>query len=145
MSDITIAFEDLRDFRKALRSISKDLPKELRLTLKAAMKAAAEAAERLYDRRYQSHSGRTRGSIREQATQTAAGVAFGGARYPWVPGQEFGSNKFAQFSPWTGRPPGGGGSAGRFIFEAVREEAEPVAKDIMERFSALARQAYPEP
>lgn len=143
MNDITVAIPDLKKYRVALRAVSKELPKQLRLILKEAVTAAADEAQRLYDQNYTSRRGRTRGTIRALATQTSAGVAFGGARYPWVPGQEFGSNKYKQFSPWAGNAPGGGGK-GKAIFPAVRSQAEPVAKVILERFNDLAHEAYPE-
>ena len=148
-----IEIEGLASFRKALKSISDDLPKMLQKELKEAAESAAERARVLYRKNY-TRSGGKRGSsgaskhtvdtIRAAATQTGSSVKFGGVRYPWAAGQEFGSDRFKQFSPYTGKGPGGRGSWGRAIFPAVRDEREATTADIQRRFDDLARRAYPE-
>lgn len=143
-----VAVEGLAAYRRALKSIAVQLPKDLQKQLKAVAETAAARARSNYQRRFQS-SRRTRkgtaDTIRALATQTGASVAFGGARYPWVPGQEFGSDKFKQFAPWSGPGPGGHGSAGRVIYPAVRDEQEATMTDVQHRLDELARSAYPDP
>lgn len=162
--DVGVAIEGLTEFRRALKSVSDDLPKMLQAELKQAAESAADRARRRYAQQFGAGSGRrktvttsasgkrstrtrkgTAGTIRATATQTGASVAFGGARFPWVAGQEFGSNRYRQFFPYTGRGPGGKGSYGRVIFPAVRDEIEDTEADLLERFNTLAKRAYPEP
>ena len=162
--DVGVAIEGLAEFRKALRAVSADLPKRLQAELKQAAESAAERARRRYAQNFGAGSGRrktvtvsasgkrstrtrkgTAATIRAVASQTGSGVAFGGARFPWVAGQEFGSNRYRQFFPYTGKGPSGKGSWGRVIFPAVREEAPAVEKDLHRRFDALAKRAYPRP
>ena len=152
--DVGVAIEGLAEFRKALRAVSDDLPKMLQAELKQAAESAADRARSRYAQNF-TRSGGKRGSsgaskhtidtIRATATQTGASVAFGGARYPWAAGQEFGSNKMRQFFPYTGKGPGGRGSWGRNIFPAVRDEVKSTEADVQRRFNDLARKAFPEP
>lgn len=152
--DVAIAIEGLSDFRRALRRVSDDLPKLLKEQLKAAAEQAATRAHSRYVAQYSRSSGKrgasgaskhTADTIRATATQSGSGLLFGGARYPWVPGQEFGSDRFKQFAPYTGVGPGGRGSMGRVIFPAVRDEAEGTERTLLAGFNDLARHAYPEP
>lgn len=152
--DVGIAIEGLTEFRRALKSVSDDLPEMLQKVLKEAAESAAGRARTRYAQNFTRSPGKrgasgaskhTIDTIRATATQTGASVAFGGARFPWAAGQEFGSNKYRQFFPYTGRGPGGKGSWGRGIFPAVREELESTEEGLQEQFSDLARRAYPEP
>lgn len=161
--DVAVAIEGLSDFRRALKAVSPELPKMLHQELKQAAESAAARARRRYAQNFGAGSGRrktvtvgaggrrsvrtrkgTAASIRAVATQTGSGVAFGGARFPWVAGQEFGSLRYRQFFPYTGMGPGGRGSWGRVIFPAVRDEVADTEADLRTRFDALARKAYPE-
>lgn len=149
-----VAIEGLAAFRRALKSISDELPKMLQKELKQAAESAADRARSRYARQFTRSGGRrgasgaskhTVATIRAAATQTSASVMLGGARYPWAAGQEFGSNRFRQFFPYTERGPGGKGSWGRVIFPAVREETANTEADVQRRFDALAKRAYPDP
>ena len=151
--DTAVAIEGLAEFRRALKHVSSELPKMLQKELKQAAESAADRARTRYTQNFRRSGGRrgasgaskhTAATIRAAATQTSASVMFGGARYPWAAGQEFGSNRYRQFFPYTGRGPGGRGSWGRVIFPAVRDEAEQTEADIKRRFDDLARRAYPE-
>ena len=151
--DVAVAIEGLADFRRALRAVSDDLPKMLAKELKEAAESAAERARGRYAQNFTRSVGKrgasgaskhTVNTIRAASTQTSASVAFGGARYPWAAGQEFGSNKLRQFFPYTGKGPGGKGSWGRVIFPAVRDEVESTEADVQRRFNDLARRAFPD-
>lgn len=138
-----IAIEGLTEFRNALRKINGEIPKMLREELKEAGKAAEFTAIRNYARRFTSRRGATVDSIKLRATPTSVALAFGGARFPYAGGQEFGSNKFRQFYPYAGSI--GRGGAGRVIYPAVREEGEQMIEELHERFNKVARTAYPDP
>lgn len=149
--DFGVKVEGLPEFRRALRKLGKELPKELKQIMKAAAERGVSRARRLYEGQYPlQHStrrstGRTASKgIRVASSQTGAGIRFGGARYPYLLGQEFGSNKWPQFRPWTGPGPGGAGSMGRAIYPAARAEADAAAGQAVRGFDRLARRAFPD-
>lgn len=74
-------------------------------------------------------------SIRATKTQNGAGVAFGGAAYPFVGGAEFGSYRYKQFKPWRGN----GSDAGYFVYPAIRQDSDEIAETYMERLDDLMR------
>lgn len=117
----TVHITGLRETVRALRRVDRELPKMLRKEANAAAEGIVRDARRRYALRYTSRSGRTVNRIRARSTQTKARVVFGGARYPWAPGQEFGSNRVRQFSPWSGPARSGSGSQGHFLYPAARE------------------------
>lgn len=116
--------EGLRDLARDLKRVEPALAKKLQRANKAAAEHIASAARGRYVAKHPSRSGKGAASIRGLASQSRAQVAFGSARAPYVVGQEFGSNRFRQFSPWSGKGPGGRGSEGNFVYPAIRAEAE---------------------
>lgn len=110
----------LRETRRALRQAGGDMPKMLRGEMNTAAQHIVSDARSRYARIFNSN-GRTVNRIRVLSTTSTGRVAFGGKKYPWAHGQEFGSQKYPQFSPWSGPSPGGGrGSAGKFLYPAAR-------------------------
>ena len=138
-ADLPVRVEGVRELSSALRKIDKDLPKQIRDAAKAAAGVIASEAARRYTRRYRIRSGRTVRTIKARATQRSARITFGSKRIVWDKGQEFGSDKFPPFAPWTGKGPGGVGSKGRFLFPAARDHRAAFADDIERRFGAIAR------
>lgn len=125
MGDIQVTgVEGLRDLARDLKRVDPVLAKKLQQANKTAASHVADEGTRRYSAQYERRSGRGAGSIRALATAQRAQVAFGSDRAPYVAGQEFGSNEFRQFYPWTGKAPGGKGSMGRFIYPAIRSEAD---------------------
>ena len=120
MTEFRFEIEGLDDFRRDLRRLSKDAPKAMTRAGKRAAQLVAPRVQAAYARRYRQRSGRGARSIRAVATQRGAGVRIGGARAPYVVGQEFGSNKYRQFAPWSGPSASGRGSAGKFLYPTIR-------------------------
>ncbi len=127
----------VREFVRDLKSVDASLPKELRLENRALAGALLPRVQGAYREYYpkagsRSRPGRRRttatGGIRVVATQKSSGIRIGGARYPYLPGQEFGSNRYRQFAPWTGLGPGGHGSYGRFLFPTIRRAMPQVER-----------------
>lgn len=145
----TVAIEDLARFRAGLRQFGREAAKELQRLLQAAAQRALPRAQARYRSQFHTGTGQgkhTEDTLAARASQTGAALAFGGAKFPWGPGQEFGSNRYRQFFPYTGKGPNGKGSWGRVIFPTVREEAEPIARDLEPALEALARRtAFPDP
>lgn len=137
----TVRVEGLRETQRAFRRIDRRLPKRLRVASNNALRLVVTEAQRRANDRFTSHSGRTRGSIRAQSSQTSARVVFGGKRFPHAGGLEFGSNRFAQFSPWSGPGPGGAGSAGWFLFPAARAEKARFRDALARELRVVANEA----
>lgn len=152
--DMGFAIPGLRAFRNELRKMEAGLPKELQRANKEFATRMVPLVRAEYARHFpkqgsqrrsrRQRAGRTMDQVRARATQTTAAVAIGGARYPHMLGQEFGSNRYKQFAPWTGRAPDGRGSAGRFLFPTIREEAPELVKEYGEVVSRVASGAFPQ-
>ncbi|MGE3414113.1 MAG: HK97 gp10 family phage protein [Dehalococcoidia bacterium] len=76
----------LKEFRRNLRAMDKNLPKGLRLAGNAAAQIVVDTARPRVPRL----TGRAAGSVRASSTQGAARVSGGGARVPWYPWLDFG-------------------------------------------------------
>jgi len=126
--DVTGA-EGLRDLVRDLGRIDPALKKEIQKMNKAVAKTVADKAVTKYEQVFTWRTGRGSASIRALASQTRAQIAFGSARAPYLVGQEFGSIQYPQFGPRSGGGPTktrlgkDWGSAGRFVFPTIREEA----------------------
>lgn len=134
----------LREFRAQLRALGGDWTKRLRKVNSNVAKQASAAIKSAYSAQFPRRSGAGASSIRAQAGQTDAAVAFGGSRAPYVVGQEFGSNRYAQFRPWTGRGPGGKGSRGRFAYPTLREMTPDIKEQHGKEIDDLFREAFPD-
>ncbi len=145
--DMRVAIPGLREFRNELRRAGDGAEKGLQRENKRFAEALVPEVQRAYQSYYprptsrprrRRRGGRTVEAIRARATQTSASIVIGGARYPHMLGQEFGSEKFRQFAPWTGPSPSGRGSAGRFLFPTMRERVP----DHIERYGDAVMAAY---
>lgn len=125
----------LKELRAQLKRVDADLPKQMQRENKAFAQRVVPKVQSAYTAAYPKANSKSRpnrrrkntvNAIRAVATQTSSGVRIGGARYPHMVGQEFGSYKFKQFAPWTGPGPGGRGSRGRFLYPTVRGEVPRV-------------------
>jgi len=121
----------LEEFRKALRTMDKQLPRELRKANKNAAEVVASAARS----RAESQGGvqaKTAPSVKAAAEARHAKVSLGGARYPFALGANFGAghNKprstsrgavlgWNQFPAWGGNQVTGGAND-MFLYWAIR-------------------------
>ena len=141
--ELEVAIPGLTAYRRGLNKIDKSYGKRIgQINKRAAQKVASNAASR-YSALHTRISGRGVKSIRASAAQAAARVKIGSARTPYIVGQEFGSNKYPQFRPWSGQMPGGKGSVGKFLYPAVREETPDLIDAYLKELDDLAREAYP--
>lgn len=61
----------------------------------------------------------------------------GGTTKQLWPGQEFGSSRFVQFAPWSGRE--GRGSRGKFIYPTLRAMQPFIVNEWQEAFNKILR------
>ena len=144
MSD-PVYFVGLDEFVRDLRRVDRQLPRQVAKVMRRAAKTAEASARRRYTSRYkQGTSNRSTRSVKgitAFASSSAAGIKFGGPKRPWLPGQEFGSNKYPQFRGWTGKGPNGQGSWGRFVWPAAREVLDDASDDLIDELLAIYRGA----
>jgi hypothetical protein len=142
------AIVGISQFQRELRAIDSKLPKELQKANKAFAQRLVPSVRSAYSRHYPKPTPkvrrRTRRSrvrtidgIRAVARQTSAGIAIGGARRPHMLGQEFGSDRYPQFAPWTV-------GEGRFLYPTVGEEAPKLVAEYGKVLMDVSRQAFPD-
>lgn len=144
----------LRELRNELKRIEPGLQREMQRENKAFAARMVPKVQAAYSAVYPKANSKSRpnrrrkntvNAIRAVATQTSSGIRIGGARYRYMLGQEFGSNKYPQFRPWTGPGPSGRGSEGRFLYPAIRAEMPNVLRryrsEVMDKVFA---KAFPE-
>lgn len=138
-----IFVKGLDDFRKGLRKLGPEYQKKLGQANKRAAQAVVDRAVALYGQRYTVRRGRVIKTIKALAQARAAKVRLGSNSVPQALGQEFGSNRLAQFKPWSGPAPGGVGSRGHFFYQAIREETPKLAETYLDLLDEVAKGAYP--
>ncbi|MEV4846137.1 HK97 gp10 family phage protein [Micromonospora matsumotoense] len=128
----TIAVSGLKEFSKGLRQLDSDLPKALRLAMNAAATLVIDYAVPKIPRR----SGRAAATLKAKSTRTAARIAMGGKRAPYMPWLDFGGKVGPNRS--VSRP---FLKDGRFVYKGLAERREQIT-DVMERgIRDVARQA----
>ena len=142
MADETIRIDGLDDFRKGLRKIDGALGKRIGQINKATGEKVASKARATYSNFYTTRKGRVPKSIKSSAAQREVKISLGRESVPYALGQEFGSNKYRQFFPWTG-PSSKGGSAGRFFYPTIREETPGLVKEYLEALDDVGKEAFP--
>lgn len=119
----------LKEVQKALKAIDKDLPKGLRTEFLVVARAVVGTAQRDVPRR----TGAAASSIRPRASQTGAGIAFGGNAAPYFPWLDFGGSTGKGHRPgvkdsgsvkrdWLGNPAG----EGRYVYPAIRAHEDDI-------------------
>lgn len=132
-----IRAEGLRQFRNDLRQAGSHFPKEMqRANKRVAFDLIVPAAkQRAASRPHPRPGSKLIGTIRATATQTSAAVNMGGARTPWNFGQEWGSDRFAQF-PSKNR-------SGYILYPTVKERREEIHEAYVDVLDDLSAQAFP--
>lgn len=96
-----VQIKGLREFRNAVRKVDTSMPKDMGRALK---EISTDIVEKTRERA-QGLPGKAKDSFRgltARSDQTAAKVTLDATRYPTLLGDEFGSLRFTQFSPWLG-------------------------------------------
>lgn len=127
---------DIRKTRRELRKLSKEYRKAMDKNLKAAVKPIADDAKRRYRAIYAAKRGRGRRSkgsqrgIRSGQLRGSPAVFLGGQRYPYLQGQEWGSDFYPQF-PARRPSKSGRGSDGNFWWPAIEDGRDTARKKII--------------
>lgn len=134
-SDQGVRVQGLNELNKALRELGgRELQKELKdVGLSVAKKVANDAQGKAMS--LGGVAAKVAPSIRAQASNTGAGVTFGGNAYPFAGGSEFGSLKYTQFQPYRGND----SNAGYYVYPAIRSNADTIADEYLDAIYDLAR------
>ena len=143
MTAFKLAIGGLKDFRNDLKALSRNAPKVLQRANKQVAEAVAPSVRAAYARQYRQRTGRSAKGIRAVATQTKAGVRIGGARRPYMLGQEFGSRRFKQFRPYVVSRRGRGGR-GYFLYPTIRKMGREIVDIYWAAMDREFRKTYPE-
>lgn len=134
-------FVGLREFVGDLRKIDRQFPRDIAKAMRGAAKTVERESRSEYQRIFrQGTSGRSTRTVKGIAafgSNRQAGIKFGGSKRPWLPGQEFGSDKYKQFRPWSGKAPGGRGSHGKFVYPIIRREIDTVTDELADEMSRI--------
>lgn len=145
MDLIRIDVTDLKRFNRELTALGlKDFEAGLRPVLYAFAATEATRVRARYREYYPTVDGHGSASILPFATGSRAGISIGSARAPYMIGQEFGSYRYRQFSPWTGLAAAGIGSRGRFLYPQLREDRDELIEGIADRIFDIVSVAFPE-
>lgn len=82
----SVQIDGLREFRRNLKELDKDLPKALRVALNDAADIIVSSARP----KVRKASGRARSTVKARSTQSKARVVGGGRRAPYYPWLDFG-------------------------------------------------------
>jgi hypothetical protein len=144
VTEVDIRVSGLNELVRNWRAIYPQLPRLIRDNNRKFANRLVDPIQQRYDRRYPRVSGQGRRTVRATAAAARASLVIGGARAPYMPGQEFGSDKYPQFRPWTGRAPGGRGSRGRFLYPVIREEMPGLVDEYYDSLMGALGVAFPE-
>jgi len=139
-----IRVRGLRELIRDLRALDDGaLGREVRGVNLSFARRIVPMVQARYSSLYPTVDGGGAGSIRATAGVDRATVVIGGASAPYMPGQEFGSNRYRQFFPWTGKAPSGVGSVGRFLYPVLREEVPDLMDEYVEAIDQVLSRAFP--
>ena len=148
----TVQVEGLRELNKALRDLGPDMQKELRQASKSVAEFVASDA-RAAALSLGGVAEKVAPSIKGLGGVRSASVAFGGARYPFAGGAEFGAGQdlrrtrssgsykgFNQFDRWKGN----GKDAGYFVYPTIRRDADRIVTEYGKAVDVLLKKAFPD-
>lgn len=133
-----VEVEGLAGLSKALKGMDPEMRKALRATNKDVAETESDHARSLA-LSIGGVAAKTAPSIRPAVGLTSAGLAFGGAAYPFAGGAEFGALKYPQFQPWRGND----SSAGYFVYPTIRRDADDIADTYIDAVNDLIQRAFP--
>lgn len=127
-----ITIEGLKEFRKQLKQLDKDLPKALRMAFNAAADIVVSEARP----KVPSASGRARASVKAKSTQAAAKVVGGSKKVPYYPWLDFGGRVGRRRS--VARP---FLKDGRYIYDAYFRNRDSFGELLVDGLTEVAGQA----
>ena len=137
-ANLTIRTTGLVEMRKAMRNLGREYRRAFDRELRRIGRPIADDAKRRYRARYPRRRG-GRGSqrgIRSSARRGSSTVSLGSARYPYLLGQEWGSNRYPQFPERR--------TDGHFFWPAIEQGGDEVYDRLLTLVDQANRLAFPE-
>lgn len=132
--DEKIRVVGLRDLQRELKAL--DLQGELKEANWRVAQIVLEEAEKRA-RALGRMQAKAAESLTAGRAQRKATVAFGGARYPFAFGAEFGAKKYPQFLPHLGR-------TGYWLYPAIRDKRDEIVDAYGDEIERLTKAAFPD-
>lgn len=133
-----VRIEGLREVDKALKELGPEARKELRATNRdVAEKEAQHAAAAAVS--IGGVAAKTAPSIKAVGSYQSAGLAFGGASYPFGAGAAFGGQgrpTTQQFQPWV--------TGGYFPFPQIKADSDDITDTYVDALNRLIEKAFPD-
>jgi hypothetical protein len=132
MAERMVHVTGLTELNRALRKVDTELPKRVRVALNGAAEDIAVGARSQVPRR----SGRAAATYKARSTRTAARVAMGSARAPYVPWLDFGGKTGKGRS--VSRP---FYKEGRYLFPTLRKQRPQFEDKLLDAVMGVAKDA----
>lgn len=139
-----VEIDGLREFRRALKKVDKDLPKEMRATMRRMVADPIAAKIKTKVPVGPGKGGHWRDAIRGGATQRNAYIQWGKAKIPYAGWMEFGGQLPSKRSGKRARYMRPRADNGRWVYptiEANREFAADAARKALDQTMSRARLA----
>lgn len=124
-NQFAVQVQGVRQLATALYHSDAKLSAELRAINRESANRLAKSAQ-ASARAYGGVAAKTAQSIRANASGSTSGITYGGSRYPYAFGAEFGSKRYHQFKPWRGNATEStwmnANGPGYFIYPSVRQQ-----------------------
>lgn len=127
-----VSVEGLAQFRRALRTLDKDLPKTLRVAMNEAAALLIKKAKPLVPRL----TGKAADSMKVRSSQAAVRIAVGGKKAPYYPFLDFGGRtgrKKSVHRPFI--------SEGRYLYPTLRANKSEFNEVLEDALKGAARNA----
>jgi len=128
-----IKVEGLSQFRRSLKALDSELPKALRMAFNEAANIVVDDAKPRVPHR----SGKARGTVRAQSTQSKARVKGGGRKAPYYPWLDFGGRVGRKNSVKRPYLP----KEGRYIYVAFNNNKRRFGEGLQDALLSVARRA----
>lgn len=136
-----IEVRGLREVQSAFRRIDREIPKGMRAELLPIAQMIVSDVQQMVPWR----TGAAAASVRPRASQTGAGIAFGGNAAPYFPWLDFGGTVGKGHRPgqrysgsvkreWKGRP-----GDGRYVYPTIEEHRDDIERAVEEAVVAIAK------
>lgn len=127
----------IKEMIRGLKGANSEFPKAIRLANKSVAEMIVGPARARMGGHTPRAGSRAAGTIRALASQTRAQIALGRANVPHAIGHEFGSIRYHQFPPWSGR-------TGYAVYPTIRAMRQQITDTYLDAIAEATQEAFPE-
>lgn len=142
MATPAIEVRGIRELGSALRQIDKELPKGIRTEFLPMAKMVVAAVKRKATAEFKHPTGQAISSIRPRASQSGAGIAFGGKAAPYYPWLDFGGSVGPKDATGHGTIHRWWIKGGRYVYPTIEEKRPEIMDAVDKAIVAVTRRAH---